>query len=338
MVKSGDVLEAPSLGVRDRVPPDRGRDRRRVDASSTWSGARAASSRNRTSTAADGAPRGHRGLDGVHQGRAHADPRPGRVGGDAARHAAPARRRRARAGPRPGPERPSGRVEEFLEDLARMDRDGEMTRAGSRSRSPARASSSTTSTTPTRAFPPPRVQRAARDAASCASRTSPRTSTSSSTSGTSRRRSRPSTPRSATPARTPTGGGRRTSTSARRASPASATSPTTTSAARSPTRSRPPRAPRATSRRTSSRPTSTATCAAPGSGRSRRRPAGTHVRFDWRVAADRAFLRVLTPVLRPLFRWNHGWAIKRAQEGLEPYARRGARRSAAGDAADVAAP
>jgi hypothetical protein len=26
-------------------------------------------------------------------------------------------------------------------------------------------------------------------------------------------------------------------------------------------------------------------------------------------------------VLRPLFRWNHNWSIKRAIEGLEPYAR-----------------
>jgi uncharacterized protein YndB with AHSA1/START domain/mannose-6-phosphate isomerase-like protein (cupin superfamily) len=51
---------------------------------------------------------------------------------------------------------------------------------------------------------------------------------------------------------------------------------------------------------------------------------GTHVRFDWRVHADRKLLRVLTPLLRPLFRWNHDWAIARAQEGLEPYARRSA--------------
>ena len=50
---------------------------------------------------------------------------------------------------------------------------------------------------------------------------------------------------------------------------------------------------------------------------------GTHVRFDWRVAADRPFLRVLTPVLRPAFRWNHAWAIARAREGLEPFAQRG---------------
>ena len=49
---------------------------------------------------------------------------------------------------------------------------------------------------------------------------------------------------------------------------------------------------------------------------------GVHLRFDWRVEADRPFLRVLTPVLRPVFRWNHSWAIARAKEGLEPYARR----------------
>ena len=49
---------------------------------------------------------------------------------------------------------------------------------------------------------------------------------------------------------------------------------------------------------------------------------GTHVRFDWQVFADRPLLRALTPVLRPAFRWNHNWAIKRAMEGLEPYARR----------------
>jgi uncharacterized protein YndB with AHSA1/START domain/quercetin dioxygenase-like cupin family protein len=51
-------------------------------------------------------------------------------------------------------------------------------------------------------------------------------------------------------------------------------------------------------------------------------PGGAHVRFDWQVMADRRLLRVLTPVLRPLLRWNHNWAIARAIEGLEPYARR----------------
>jgi uncharacterized protein YndB with AHSA1/START domain len=50
-----------------------------------------------------------------------------------------------------------------------------------------------------------------------------------------------------------------------------------------------------------------------------------HVRFDWRVFADRPLLRYLTPVLRPVFRWNHNVAIKDAMRGLEPYARRGSR-------------
>ena len=48
---------------------------------------------------------------------------------------------------------------------------------------------------------------------------------------------------------------------------------------------------------------------------------GTHVAFDWRVYADRPLLRHLTPLLRPLFRWNHDWAVARAMEGLEPYVR-----------------
>jgi uncharacterized protein YndB with AHSA1/START domain len=47
----------------------------------------------------------------------------------------------------------------------------------------------------------------------------------------------------------------------------------------------------------------------------------THVRWDWIVFADKPLLRVLTPVLRPLFRWNHRWAVARARDALEPYAR-----------------
>ncbi len=53
---------------------------------------------------------------------------------------------------------------------------------------------------------------------------------------------------------------------------------------------------------------------------------GTHVRFDWQVHADRRLLRILTPLLRPILRWNHNWAIARAREGLEPYAQRQAQR------------
>jgi hypothetical protein len=57
-------------------------------------------------------------------------------------------------------------------------------------------------------------------------------------------------------------------------------------------------------------------------------PDRTHVRFDWRVYADRPLLKGLTPALRPALRWNHNWAIARAMEGLEPYARARAREGA----------
>ncbi len=46
-----------------------------------------------------------------------------------------------------------------------------------------------------------------------------------------------------------------------------------------------------------------------------------HVRFDWVVNADRPLLRILTPIARPIFRYNHNWSAARAMEGLEPYAR-----------------
>ena len=49
---------------------------------------------------------------------------------------------------------------------------------------------------------------------------------------------------------------------------------------------------------------------------------GTHVRFDWQVFVEHPLLRMLSPALRRVLRWNHDWAIARAREGLEPYARR----------------
>jgi hypothetical protein len=41
------------------------------------------------------------------------------------------------------------------------------------------------------------------------------------------------------------------------------------------------------------------------------------------VHAARPLLRKLTPLLRPALWWNHSWAIARAIDGLEPYARPG---------------
>jgi quercetin dioxygenase-like cupin family protein/uncharacterized protein YndB with AHSA1/START domain len=62
---------------------------------------------------------------------------------------------------------------------------------------------------------------------------------------------------------------------------------------------------------------------------------GTHVRFDWQVHADRRLLRALTPLLRPVFRWNHNWAIARAMEGLEPFCQQLASQPTAAPTASV---
>ena len=33
---------------------------------------------------------------------------------------------------------------------------------------------------------------------------------------------------------------------------------------------------------------------------------GTHLRYDWRVAVTKPWMRVAAPLLRPVFAWNHG--------------------------------
>jgi hypothetical protein len=43
----------------------------------------------------------------------------------------------------------------------------------------------------------------------------------------------------------------------------------------------------------------------------------TNVIYDWRLRADKPLLRVLSFLLKPLFRWNHNWAMARGLEGLQ---------------------
>jgi hypothetical protein len=42
----------------------------------------------------------------------------------------------------------------------------------------------------------------------------------------------------------------------------------------------------------------------------------TRVRYDWNVIATKWWMRFLTPVARPLFRWNHDVIMRWGQEGL----------------------
>ncbi len=42
----------------------------------------------------------------------------------------------------------------------------------------------------------------------------------------------------------------------------------------------------------------------------------THVRYDWSVDATRQWMRLLAPVARPVFTWNHNVIMRWGQEGL----------------------
>jgi uncharacterized protein YndB with AHSA1/START domain len=43
---------------------------------------------------------------------------------------------------------------------------------------------------------------------------------------------------------------------------------------------------------------------------------GTRVVLDWDVEVRKPLVRRLTPLLRPLFAWNHRWAMRRGEERI----------------------
>ncbi|MEM7159431.1 MAG: SRPBCC family protein [Myxococcota bacterium] len=46
---------------------------------------------------------------------------------------------------------------------------------------------------------------------------------------------------------------------------------------------------------------------------------GTRVAIDWRVTVDKPLIRFLSPILKPLFAWNHCWTTPRGERGLIRY-------------------
>jgi hypothetical protein len=44
--------------------------------------------------------------------------------------------------------------------------------------------------------------------------------------------------------------------------------------------------------------------------------AWTLITYDWRVRAEKILLRILSPLLRPLLKFNHRWAMRRGEESL----------------------
>jgi len=43
---------------------------------------------------------------------------------------------------------------------------------------------------------------------------------------------------------------------------------------------------------------------------------GTNAVFDFRPRVEKPGVKQLSPVLKPLFRWNHRWAMKRGERGV----------------------
>lgn len=48
----------------------------------------------------------------------------------------------------------------------------------------------------------------------------------------------------------------------------------------------------------------------------------TLITFDWKLRADKPLLKWLSHRLKPVFRWNHKWAMDRGIESLEAEVRR----------------
>jgi hypothetical protein len=46
---------------------------------------------------------------------------------------------------------------------------------------------------------------------------------------------------------------------------------------------------------------------------------GTHIDLTWKVMVERPILRLLAPLLRPAFAWNHRWTTPRGEAGLRRY-------------------
>jgi uncharacterized protein YndB with AHSA1/START domain len=45
--------------------------------------------------------------------------------------------------------------------------------------------------------------------------------------------------------------------------------------------------------------------------------AGTAVSFAWKVQADKPILRLFSPVIKPLFAWNHRWCMVKGEAALK---------------------
>jgi len=53
---------------------------------------------------------------------------------------------------------------------------------------------------------------------------------------------------------------------------------------------------------------------------------GTHVVLDWNPIVEKPVVRMLSPILKPLFEWNHHWTMRRGERQIVEYMRAQLRR------------
>ena len=46
---------------------------------------------------------------------------------------------------------------------------------------------------------------------------------------------------------------------------------------------------------------------------------GTHVVLDWNPIVEKPVVKLLSPLLKPVFRWNHNWTMVRGQRQIVDY-------------------
>lgn len=44
---------------------------------------------------------------------------------------------------------------------------------------------------------------------------------------------------------------------------------------------------------------------------------GTAVSFEWIVQADKTIIRLFSPIIKPIFEWNHRWTMKKGETALK---------------------
>jgi uncharacterized protein YndB with AHSA1/START domain len=50
---------------------------------------------------------------------------------------------------------------------------------------------------------------------------------------------------------------------------------------------------------------------------------GTSVTLEWNPRVEKPVVKFLSPILKPLFRWNHEWTMKRGEKQITEYLKNG---------------